>query len=253
MIWITGDTHGDFTRFSTENFPEQKRMTRADTIIVCGDFGGVWNDSREERATLKWLSEKPFTLVFVDGNHENFDRLRSEFDITIFHDAKAHKIRDNIYHICRGEVMFLEGKTFWCFGGAQSHDISDGILDPADFASNQALNKYKRMLEAAGRYLYRIKGVSWWPEEMPDKEEMERGLAWLAAYGNKIDYIVTHCCPAFLAAVFSAGRFKPDPLTEYFNEVSDTTSFNRWFFGHYHRNWGYDNYEMLYERMVRVL
>ena len=27
MIYITGDTHGDVTRFSMDNFPEQKTFT----------------------------------------------------------------------------------------------------------------------------------------------------------------------------------------------------------------------------------
>ena len=39
MIYITGDTHGNFMRFSTDIFTEQKEMTKSDYIIVCGDFG----------------------------------------------------------------------------------------------------------------------------------------------------------------------------------------------------------------------
>lgn len=43
MIYITGDTHADFTRFSTDKFSIQKEMTKEDYIIICGDFGGVWS------------------------------------------------------------------------------------------------------------------------------------------------------------------------------------------------------------------
>ena len=39
MIYITGDTHAQFNRFSTKHFPEQKNMTRDDYVIICGDFG----------------------------------------------------------------------------------------------------------------------------------------------------------------------------------------------------------------------
>ena len=100
---------------------------------MCGDFG-IWHDNAEERYWLKWLNNKPFTTVFVDGNHENFDRLYSdEFPIVDFHGGKAHKIRDNIYHLMRGYVFEFDGKRFFCLGGASSHDISDGILDRADF------------------------------------------------------------------------------------------------------------------------
>ena len=75
MIYITGDTHGDWvSRLNTDAFPEQKEMTKDDTVIICGDFG-IWNDTKQERYNLDWLEDKPFTTLFVDGNHECFDRL----------------------------------------------------------------------------------------------------------------------------------------------------------------------------------
>ena len=64
MIYITGDTHGNFRRFSTDIFPEQKQMTKDDYVIICGDFG-IWNDSPEERHWLDWLNEKNFTTLFL--------------------------------------------------------------------------------------------------------------------------------------------------------------------------------------------
>ena len=78
MIYITGDCHREYRRFNTQNFPEQKEMTKKDYVIVCGDFGGVWSfekEDKEEKHLLDWLEEKPFTTLYVDGNHENFDRL----------------------------------------------------------------------------------------------------------------------------------------------------------------------------------
>ena len=75
MIFVTGDTHGDFYRFSLEEFPEQKEMTRDDTMIICGDFGGVWCGDERDNEELDKLAQLPFTIVFVSGNHENFDAL----------------------------------------------------------------------------------------------------------------------------------------------------------------------------------
>ena len=77
-VWITGDIHGNPQRFSTDNFPEQKEMTKDDVVIILGDFGLVWDYSGEnktEKYWLDWLENKPFTTLFVDGNHDNFDRL----------------------------------------------------------------------------------------------------------------------------------------------------------------------------------
>ena len=73
MIYITGDCHSNFERFNTRNFPEQKEMTKDDYVIICGDFGGVWNkdgESKMETSALDWLDGKAFTTLFVDGNHE---------------------------------------------------------------------------------------------------------------------------------------------------------------------------------------
>lgn len=38
----------------------------------------MWNkdgESKMETSALDWLDGKAFTTLFVDGNHENFDRL----------------------------------------------------------------------------------------------------------------------------------------------------------------------------------
>jgi hypothetical protein len=42
MVFVTGDCHGNFRRFQSECLPEQANMTKDDTVIITGDFGGVW-------------------------------------------------------------------------------------------------------------------------------------------------------------------------------------------------------------------
>lgn len=37
-IFLTGDTHGDFSRLRPEAFREQKRLTKEDYVIICGDY-----------------------------------------------------------------------------------------------------------------------------------------------------------------------------------------------------------------------
>lgn len=251
MVFVTGDCHAKFNKFSVENFPEQKEMTRDDIVIVCGDFG-LWHDNNEERYWFKWLSEKNFTVVFVDGNHENFDRLYSdEFPIVDFHGGKAHKIRDNIYHLMRGYVFELDGKKFFCFGGASSHDISDGILDRADFDSNEEFmatvkDWYKRWK------MFRINHISWWKQELPTEDELTFGLQTLIRNGNKVDYIISHCCPQEVASL--CGFHEPDVLTQWFNMISHTVQFDKWYFGHYHDNHKImGKFILLYENIVRIV
>ena len=72
MIYITGDCNQNFERFNASIFPEQNDMTKDDYVIICGDFGGVWNkdeESKEETMLMDWLDCKSFTTLFVDGNH----------------------------------------------------------------------------------------------------------------------------------------------------------------------------------------
>lgn len=253
MIYITGDCHADWKKFSRESFPEQAGLTRDDFVIVCGDFG-LWHESRTERWWFRWMEEKNFTILFVDGNHENFDRLYSdEFEVVDFHGGKAHKIRENVYHLMRGYVFDLCGKKFFAFGGASSHDIEDGILDRKDFQSDAELVDEYRARTLRGE-LIRVNHMSWWKEEMPSQEEMDFGLKTLAEHDNKVDFVVSHCCPQEVASLFSHGAYKPDQLTTYFDTVANTVDFTKWFFGHYHNNTQVlSKFVMLYEHIIRVV
>ena len=72
MIYITGDCHADFTRFNTKIFPEQYEMTKDDYVIICGDFGGVWNRFEENKNSyekeLKELDDE-FKDIVSNGRH----------------------------------------------------------------------------------------------------------------------------------------------------------------------------------------
>lgn len=253
MIYITGDCHAEWDRFYVENFPEQEDMTREDYVIVCGDFG-IWDsNSARENLWLDWLSRKKFTLLFCDGNHDNFDQLEG-YEMVDFHGGKAHRIRENIYHLMRGYIFDLCGKKFFVFGGARSHDIQDGILDAKNYPSRDAmLIDYDVRTSRYGEML-RINHESWWKQEMPSKEEMEFGMATLGTHDNKVDYIVSHCCPQEIASLMSGGFYKPDGLTLYFNEVARTTEFSKWFFGHYHDDQTFlSKFVLLYKQIIRVL
>ena len=61
MIYVTGDCHGDWRRFSTYRFPAQQHMCKDDYIIVLGDFG-LWHKTSEESWWLDNLEKRNFTL-----------------------------------------------------------------------------------------------------------------------------------------------------------------------------------------------
>ena len=250
MIYCTGDIHGDPRRFNTECFPEQKEMTKDDFVIILGDFGLVWSGSKEEKYWLDWLNDKPFTTLFIDGNHENFNMLYT-FPVVDFHGGKAHKIRDNIYHLMRGYVFDICDKKIFAFGGASSHDIQDGILDLNDFESEEGFKqKYKEYVKH--NKWFRVKGISWWEQEMPNDEEMERGRQSLKDVNNEVDFVISHCAPQEVASLI--GFTDRDKLTWYFNQLLwDGLKFTKWLFGHYHTNKQImGKFICLYEQMIRI-
>ena len=112
MIYVTGDCHGEFIRFNKKYFPEQKEMSKEDFVIICGDFGGVWNkdyESKYETVQLDWLESQSFTTLFVSGNHENYDRLDA-YPVEEWKGGKIQRIRPSIIHLMRGQVYTIDGK-----------------------------------------------------------------------------------------------------------------------------------------------
>ena len=244
MIYITGDTHGDWmSRLRTNAFPEQKEMTKDDYVIVCGDFG-IWHDTNQERHNLKWLDDKPFTTLFVDGNHENFDRLYT-MPVSEWNGGNVHFIRPHIIHLMRGQVFEIDGVSLFTFGGASSHDIQDGILEKNDPRIKEwSKNPFK---------MFRVNHSSWWKEELPSEKEMNDGIQNLEKYNNKIDFIITHCGATSSIALYSMGDYKPDILTNYFEEIRQKEKKKKWFMGHYHDNYAINDKEIiLYEQIIRI-
>ena len=251
MIYITGDCHSEFKRFNTKNFPEQEELTKDDYLIICGDFGGVWDkdeESSREKWWMDWLESKSFTILFVDGNHENFDRLYS-YPVEEWNGGKVHRIHPSIIHLMRGQVFTIEGKKIFTFGGAKSHDISGGILELDDPDYH---NKKKQLNN--DWISYRVNHISWWKEELPTIEEMDEGTKNLEEHGNKVDFIVTHCYTSTAQADIGDGKYKPNILTNYLQEIDKKIEYEKWFFGHYHENKNVGpKGTLLYEQIIRIL
>lgn len=163
MIYVTGDTHGDWkSRLNKDAFSEQREMTKDDYVVVLDDFG-IWDNSDREKRNLDWLNNRKFTTLFISGNHSNYDILNG-LPIKIWNGGKVNFIRSNVIHLRRGQVFDIDGITFFAFGGASSHDISDGILEISD----PRIKTWKKDPDK----MFRINHKSWWKEELPSKEEI---------------------------------------------------------------------------------
>lgn len=205
MIYVTGDTHAniDISKLNTKNFPQQKELTKKDYLIVCGDFGLVWDGSAREIYWQDWLSNKNFVTLFVDGNHENFDILRC-MPLKKKFGGYVREIAPDIYHLERGQVLTIDRKKIFVMGGARSIDKE-----------------------------HRIEHISWWKEEIPSREEMEYAIASLDAVNWKVDYAVTHCAPRSVQALLSPW-YENDPVVSFLERIYSELRFKKWYFGHYH-------------------
>ena len=211
MILVTGDIHGaaDIAKLAAKANPIQKQMTKDDHLIIAGDFGLVWNNDEEDLWWSKWLDKKPYTTLFIDGNHENFDLL-NEFPEVDYRGGRAHKVGDSIYHLMRGEMFEIEGLRLFTMGGAESHDME-----------------------------YRTEGDSWWEQELPNDEEYAHALDTLEKHGWKADVVLSHCAPSAvqheIAEMMNVEEEYPaNRLTDFLQEVNSKLEYDRWFCGHYH-------------------
>lgn len=200
MIYVTGDTHGDIERFKDSQF---KKLRRGDTLIICGDFGFIWNGSKKEKAVLKKLAALDYTVAFIDGCHENFDLLEA-FPAKEWNGGEARFIAPNIVHLMRGQIYTIEKKKIFTFGGGHSQDI--------EFRSES----------------------KWWEREQPTHEEIMAALANLKANGNNVDYVITHEPPASVKVCLGVDVFQRIEVHALFEEIMNSCRYEKWFFGKCH-------------------
>ena len=165
-VYVTGDIHGGLDMQKLRDWELGDSLTSDDYLIVAGDFGFPWDFSAEECADIAWLESRPYTVLFVDGNHERFDHW-AERPMELWHGGLTQRLSDTspIRRLTRGEVFEFDGSTIFTMGGATSVDKE-----------------------------YRIPYSSWWPQELPDERNFEEARTKLDSVGWKVDYVITHTC-----------------------------------------------------------
>ena len=203
---------------------------------------------KKEERNLDWLEDLPFTTLFVSGNHENFDLL-SKYPTEEWNSGTIQRIRPHVIHLMRGQVFDLQGCSFFTMGGARSHDIEDGILNPKAPDYEEQYWVLRRM---GARF--RVNHRSWWKQELPDKSEYEEARHSLESIHYEIDYVITHCAPNSIVDILGNGGYVHDHLTGFLEEVKERAKFHYWLFGHYHDNKIIDDrFVLLWEQMVQVV
>lgn len=198
MVYITGDMHGDAGRWKEKAI---RSLKKGDTLIICGDFGFVWNGTSKEKKFLQQLGKQKFTIAFLDGAHENYHYLE-QYPVVDWNGGKARRISGELYHLMRGQVYELEGGKYFTFGGGESPD--EEIREEQDAVFEQAF---------------------------PSPQEMKMGLENLRKAGMQVDYILTHEPPCAMRMFLTPGAELTSPLGCYLDQVAKECSYTRWFFG----------------------
>lgn len=226
MIYVTGDTHGtnDFSKLLDDKY---KNLTKNDYVIICGDCGVIFNNDSSKIINL--YEYLPFSILFVDGNHENFDILNS-YPIEKWNGGQIHRISRNVFHLMRGQIYNIDGLKFFSFGGALSFDKER-----------------------------RIEGKSWWSQESPNENEYIDAIKNLERNDNQVDFVLSHDCPfSWIGAVKQSTKIMYEgylfsPSNYYLEKIVSKIRFRHWFFGHYHEDNDIDTYATeLFNRILPI-
>ena len=227
MIYVTGDLHGGF---ELQKLMDWDEGGTGDYLIIAGDFGLPWDFSREEREDISWLESRPYTVLFVDGNHERYDYWAKRPGEK-WHGGLVQRLSpaSPIRRLMRSEVYEIDGTRIFTMGGAASIDRA-----------------------------YRTPYVDWWPHEIPTTRNFEEALENLDEVGWEVDYVVTHTCPRSLLPrtlypAAPAPGLPDEGLTKFFDEIDARLKFKRWYYGHFHKDMDLDDrHTLLYDAIVPI-
>ena len=211
-----------------------KKIKKDDCLIITGDFGAIWDGNGKDDKLLNKYAKLPFTILFIDGNHENFDKVY-EYPVEDWNGGKIHKIRENVFHLMRGQIFTIEDKTFFTMGGGTS-------IDKEWRLQYEKENSYKKPVKI------------WWEQEIPSNEELSAGIVKLKEYNNKVDYIITHTVPDIFMVDYLNFVKEMSTLTHFLDYVFKNVEYEQWFCGHFHVDRSYDKAKirMVYEDIILV-
>lgn len=224
MIYITGDTHGDFERYIA--FSEKTKPTAEDMMIILGDAGLNYYGNDRDDMRKAFVNDFPFTTFCIHGNHE----MRPA-------DVGTYKTKEyrggtvwcedeypNILFAKDGEIYHFGGYSCIVIGGAYSVD------------------KYYRL----------ARGWQWFDTEQPTDEIKTFVEAQLSQRDNKIDIVLSHTCPLRYEPieVFIPGidQSSVDKSTEeWLGKTEASIEYKRWYCGHYHTSKKIDKLQFMFE------
>ena len=206
MIYITGDTHGNFKHI--ESFCKRMDTSTDDILIILGDAGINFYGEEYDRRKKIYLNSLPITLFCIHGNHEQRPYTISSYKEKEWHEGIVYYEEEfsSILFAKDGEIFDLDGKKTIVLGGAYSID------------------KYFRLL----------RGYPWWSDEQPSMEIKQYAEQRLEEQNWKIDIVLSHTGPLKFEPreMFLEGidQSRVDKSTEiWLDYIENKLSYKKWY------------------------
>jgi len=223
MIFITGDTHGQFD--SVKTFCERFETTKKDILIILGDVGINYYGNKRDIKLKEELSNLPITLFCIKGNHENYAGNISSYREFDYMGGKVFIEQEypNLIFAKDGEVYNINGKKTIVIGGAYSVD------------------KHYRL----------SMGYKWFSDEQPSEKTKKYVEGQLERENWEVDVVLSHTCPVsyepiewFLSFV---DQDTVDKSTEkWLDAIEKRLTYKKWYCGHFHGEKTHNKLEFMF-------
>ncbi len=224
MIYLTGDTHGEFARI--EAFCKRFGTCKDDVMIILGDAGINFDGRIPDMRKKAFLESLPITIFAIHGNHEQRPQTIEGYVEMVWRGGVVYweEAYPSLLFAKDGEVFDLDGKQAIVMGGAYSVD------------------KMVRLMH----------GYGWWPDEQPSEEIKRYVECQLDQRNWKVDIVLSHTAPLKYepVEVFLAGvdKSQVDKSTEkWLDWIEDQLDYQKWYCGHYHTEKKIDRLEFMFE------
>ena len=246
MIYLTGDTHGEFSRL--EIFHQRFSLTKEDTLIILGDAGVNYYGNRLDDMKKRQLQDLPFSIFCIHGNHEMRPTSCQKHDGKPLYREVSYRGGIAYAEEAYPRLLFAKDGEIYAFpsqNGSVKHCIAIG--------GAYSVDKFYRLKMAAT--LGDRGGYRWFSDEQPSDEIKARVAAKLAAVGNKIDVVLSHTCPfrylpreCFLSGI---DQSTVDSSTEkWLDEIEQRVDYGHWYCGHYHTDKSIDKLTFMFEQFT---
>lgn len=224
MVYLTGDTHGDFRRIA--DFCTRFETSVDDVMIILGDAGINFSGGLKDQAKKDYIAAIPITLFCIHGNHEQRPYNILSYQEKEWHNGIVYVEEEypNILFAKDGEIFELDGYQTIAIGGAYSID---------------------KMMRIAY-------GYGWWKDEQPSEETKQYVEQQLSDHDWKVDIVLSHTIPLKYEPIesFMSGvnQSRVDKSTEqWLDEIEDKLNYKKWYCGHYHVEKKIDKMEIMFE------